>query len=292
MKSFERQSAPNPLEHALNNPLLTDTPNLSEVDRFNVSAFGSKVNPRKVDSHISKATNRAEQLVSAMWDRLEGPPAPGIHLEVGAGVEGPSPDMFIREFAGPAYSKTAPYIAVDGGAEHVTSGSLYMDETMQEAIQSRYAEFNQEMAEQGRSEAIQYRVGSGNNLQEAGIEAGGVAELYAANLLLACSLSNQEMYTMLQQFHAVMQPGAHLMIREHFKKPSTVLKGTRATDLHPTNSRGSVTGLAAALDAVGFTERGIDPSTSGMIVAFKAEVAPSKRKFSRPGWLGKINKQH
>ena len=237
MKSIDHQPSPTRLEHALGNPLLAA--DIPTVHKFNTSVSGLEIPLRKVKASIPKATEHALELVKTVWDRLEAAPVPGIHLEVGAGAEGASDTMFMREYFGIGfYSSEAPFVSVDGVAEPVESGSDYMNDVIQEGIQESFAELNAEMERQGRSDAIQYRIGSGNDLAAAGIEAESVAELYVANLFLACSLSNQEMYRMLEEFHRVMQPGAHLVIQENSGQLLSALRKGRADDLHPTKSRG------------------------------------------------------
>lgn len=92
MKSIDHQPSPTKLEHALRNPLLAA--DIPTVHKFNTSVSGLKIPLRKVEARIPMATEHARQLVNLAWDRLEAAPAPGIHLEVGAGAEGASDTMF------------------------------------------------------------------------------------------------------------------------------------------------------------------------------------------------------
>lgn len=121
MKSIDHQPSPTRLEHALGNPLLAA--DIPTVHKFNTSVSGLEIPLRKVKASIPKATEHALELVKTVWDRLEAAPVPGIHLEVGAGAEGASDTMFMREYFGIGfYSSEAPFVSVDGVAEPVESG--------------------------------------------------------------------------------------------------------------------------------------------------------------------------
>lgn len=293
--SIDKPPSGDAFYNALNNPLLTQTENLPPIDRFNISAYGSKVEPRKLNPRsIAKANERGAHLVDRAQDIFESSPQQGIHLEVGLGenLRGKALgwQMRIRLDEGHHYTADAPYIAVDGGAPVLGTDDYYTYPSQQKQTRDFFERANREMAEQGLSEAYQYRIGDGNDLAAAGIEDETVVELYTENVLF--TMTNQEMHRMLTEFYRVMAPGGVLVIREYYH-PVRLHSEQREGDLLP-DSRGNDLGLAAALDAAGFTERGVNPEQPYLIAAFKSlpEVGVVKPKVFSHEWLRRINKRY
>lgn len=296
MKSIDRQPSGDTFQNALSNPLLSQTGHLPPIDRFNISAFNSETKPYKLKpKNIIEANERGASLVARAHHILESPPQPGIHLEVGLGEDSQSnitgTQMHLRISEGYPYTAEAPYIAVDGGATVPDYEDRYRQPSHQEIVRNFFERTNREMAKQGLSDVYQYRVGDGNNLAAAGIEDESVVELCAENLLF--TMTNQEIHRMLREFHRVMMPGGLLAIREYYR-PVRLDPSHKKEDLL-SSSRGTELGLAAALDAAGFTERGVDRLQPDIIVAFKSspEITHVSRWGSlKPGWLRGLNRSN
>lgn len=116
-------------------------------------------------------------------------------------------------------------------------------------------------------------------------------EVLMENVLLSAGVTNVAMHKMLVQAYRVLQNGGSLMIGEDFSRVHQ--SPSKPSDLAPYES--SYLGLAAALDAVGFTVRGIDPNRPRWVVARKTppeqeQPQPSIGQKTKKGWLSRINR--